>query len=669
MDFVLSGEPASEALVFLVLILPPFLTGLALSLRLRGAFFTGERLLLALIFGVLLFTGISCVTALVFGLSRSLAIAVESLMLIAGIAGLAAYWRNRHFGNTTLSSAKRSRRGGKVDRAGAAVFVGSLVIFAVLASRLMLWQNGGLATGYLDAWGDLPLHLSLITSFLNEGPLRLRSTIMANQPLAYPFLADFFSAALMCLGLSLEQAVELPAVLFNAVTLTMLSYLSYRLVRHRRAAMLTPALLVLAGGLGFWWFLFDLYYAPKPIWEFLQHLPRRYTNLSEVNIHWVNPVLAHLLPQRSFLFGFPLGLTVILLWWQQRSQRLPKAAVVPGLVAGALPLFHTHTFLTLMLLAAIFGGLALLRDGKRQFLRYWLVFALTALLVATPALWFLLSSPLSLHAIRWHPGWMAEGENWVWFWLKNTSVFIPLLLSALLAARRLRLRPHTLRFYLPFGLLFVICNLLLFSVFAYDTNKVLIFWFLLSLPLVARLLMALWQAHSWWLHGFAFRTLLLALTFSGALNLIHEFQNNGWQELSAEEVQLAQRLRRLTEANAIFLTAPIHNNLLTLAGRGVVLGYPGHVISHGLPAAEVEQAVTAMFRADSSALPLLRAYGVDYIVCGPTERQRFSDGCQRIDRLFPLLTQSENYRIYRATPQPALMSTGFDRQAQAAVVK
>lgn len=660
MDILYTGPLGAAWLKFTLIALAAFSLGFALSLRLRGVFFLGERLLLGLTFGLAIFTAINFLAALAFGVQTNAVIAVLAIMLVIAVLLLRASTSAPSVG-LHLSVGKKSSdprfRIGRVDLLGVAVFASSMLIFSALASRLIIWQNGALATGYLDAWGDLPLHLSLITSFLNDGALPLRSTILAGEPLTYPFLSDFFSATLMALGMPLDHAIELPTILLNSVTLTLLYYLGYRLVRHRGAATLAPALLLLAGGLGFLWFLSDLYYAPKSIWEFLQHLPRRYTNLGELKIHWVNPVLAHLLPQRSFLFGFPLGLAVILLWWNQAQRKRPQHAAIAGIITGALPLFHMHTFMTLMMAGAMFGLLALFRrEARNARVRYWLVFGATALLAAAPAIIYLLSSQVSVRSIRWHMGWMAEGENWLWFWLKNLSVFIPLLLVALASSKLLRLRKRALRFYLPFGALFAICNLFLFSVFAYDTNKVLIFWFLLSLPFVARLLVALYQSKSWWLHGFVFRTLLLALIFSGGLNLLHEFQNGGWPELTAEEAQLAQQLRKETPAHATFLTAPMHNNLLTLAGRGVVLGYPGHVISHGLDAAPIEQAIAAMFSGDSSAARHLREHEVDYIVLGPNERQRYGDKTAWLAQRFPLFMQSENYRVYKVETISAEMS-------------
>jgi hypothetical protein len=645
----LTGTIDSAVVIFSAFLLVPWTFGMALLSRYKGVFFFGERLLLGFVLGIALATALTFVASLVIGFHTFAIFAVQALM--AGVTVFVLFsstsWRTQlqRFRTGAFLPVRMSR----TDVYGLLVFFGALALFTLLSRRLILWQNGTLATGYIDAWGDLPLHLSIIMSFVDSGKLTMQSTILAGEPLTYPFLADFFSAMLVRLGVPLEHAVELPAILFNSVTLALLFYLGYRLVRHRGAAALAPVLFVLAGGLGFLWFLSDLYFAPKPIWEFLTHLPQRYTKISELNIQWVNPVLAHLLPQRSFLFGFPLGLSVILLWWQQMRGRKLRSGWIPGVLAGMLPLFHTHTFLTLAMVAALLAMITLLRrKDRRETVRYWLGFGIPAIILAAPALAYLLSSQVSLSSIRFHSGWMAESENIIWFWLKNTGVFIPLLLVALALARRLRLRNQALFFYLPFGALFIICNLFLFSVFAYDTNKILIFWFLLSLPFVARLLVALFRAKSWWLHGPAFRLLLLALIFSGVLNLLHEFQSGGWPELNAEEVALSQELREKTAPQEIFLTAPIHNNLLTLAGRSVVLGYPGHVISHGLEAAPVEKAIAEIYSGGEKTAQILCDFGIDYIVVGPNERQRFGEKIDSLALRFEVFMRSENYVIYRA---------------------
>ncbi|MFQ5648492.1 MAG: hypothetical protein ACE5IY_01000 [bacterium] len=631
------------------LLVAPMSLGSVLAWRyLKGAFFTGERALLAATFGLALFTASGFLASYLLEFQRVVLIIVQAFMLVA--AGVLLNHRRTKstpiFRWSKISGTRLTP--GKTDGYGLLTFLVSLLLFGYLMKRLIVWQDGALSTGFIDAWGDLPFHLSLITSFVGDPELHLRSTILAGEPLTYPFMSDFLSAILMRFGLPLETAVEWPGVLLNSMTLTLLYYLSYRLVRNHAAALLVPVLFILAGGFGFLWFLKDVYLAPEPIWQLLQHLPRRYTNLAEVKIHWVNPTLAHLIPQRSFLFGFPIGLSVILIWWNGFKKNRLENAWAAGLLVGLLPLFHTHTFLTLAMVATYWMVTLLLRSKSRHAqLRPWLIFGGVALTLAAPQIWFLLFSKVSLKAVRYHAGWMADSDNLVWFWLKNLGVFIPLLVTALLLHKRLNIRKQTVRFYLPFGLLFIVGNLFLFAPFAYDNNKILIFWYLLSLPAVARLLVFLYQSRSWWLHAMAFRLALLALVFSGSLNLTHELQGGGWQELSAEEVALAREVSSKTRNSDVFLAAPIHNNFLTLAGRAVVMGYAGHIYSHGLDYVPMQEAIRTIYTEKEGGLKLLQDMAIDYVVVGPNERKEFGAQIDWFRSEYPIFLASQTYAIYK----------------------
>ncbi|MFQ5605959.1 MAG: hypothetical protein ACE5HS_22030 [bacterium] len=637
----LTGSVFISFLKSMPLMVIPILFGFGIARRIDGVFFIGERWLLGAVIGLTIVTAVSFLFSFALIFEWYIIVAV---LLCLGVAAVKLL-------RTPAPAFKISQ----VDKYALLVFILSLTFFALLSKRIILWQDGALVTGFLDAWGDLPLHISLIMSFTADTSLALKNTIFAGKPLVYPFMSDFFSALLMRLNLPLEAAIEWPTVLFNSLTLTLLFYLSYRLVRNRNAALLTPLLFVLAGGLGFWWFFKDLYFAPKPIWEFLQHLPQRYTNLSEQNIRWVNPLLAHLIPQRSFLFGLPIGLMVILLWWNDLRRLKPRAGWLTGGLVGVLPLFHAHTFFSLLIVAAVLFLFSIMRKKTRSAHgKYWLFFGISVFVLAAPQLGFLLSAGLSRNVFRFHLGWMAESDNVFWFYLKNFGLFIPLTLIALLMWKRLKIRKQALRFYVPFALLFIICNLFLFAPFAYDNNKILIYWFLLSLPFMAKLLVTLFNSRSWWMRAPLLRSLFVGLILSGSLNLLHEFQSGGWQELSAEEVELSQQVRQETDSRAVFLSAPVHNNLLSLAGRTVVMGYPGHVYSHGLDYTVVEKEIGEIYTGGKAAQEYLQKFSVDYVVVGPHERQKYGESTEWFKNHYPPFMQTVNYFIFKITSSAPL---------------
>jgi hypothetical protein len=93
---------------------------------------------------------------------------------------------------------------------------------------------------------------------------------------------------------------------------------------------------------------------------------------------------------------------------------------------------------------------------------------------------------------EWAPGWSQRPEPIAWFWFKNTGLFIPLLVIALLAPARW-VGSGLRRFVLPFLLAFIVPNLFRIAPRIWDNNKVLIYWYVAAAPLVALVLARLWR--------------------------------------------------------------------------------------------------------------------------------------------------------------------------------
>ena len=119
---------------------------------------------------------------------------------------------------------------------------------------------------------------------------------------------------------------------------------------------------------------------------------REYTLDRDIGFQWLNPVLAYLVPQRTTLFGFSLGLLALSLLWYGRSRSARREALLAGVVLGMMPLLHAATYFDLMLLTA---GLSAIDLGVAVFgkaswegaLKRWLAFFVPALVVGLPQLW------------------------------------------------------------------------------------------------------------------------------------------------------------------------------------------------------------------------------------------------------------------------------------------
>jgi hypothetical protein len=312
-----------------------------------------------------------------------------------------------------------------------------------------------------------------------------------------------------------------------------------------------------------------------------------------------------------------------------------------GVIAGLLPLVHAHSFVAVMVVAA---GIALL---QRQW-RNWFFFFLTASLVALPQmLWSTYGSAVdSTKFFEWHLGWDRGTENPVWFWFKNTGLFIPLLIAALLwrNGQRLVSRPLVI-FFLPFTVCFIVPNLLKMAPWIWDNIKVLYYWWLASAPLVALLLARLWQQGG--VKRAAAVSLFIGVTAAGALDVASILlRPTRHQIFDRAGIQFAEAVKKQTAPRTLVMHAPVHNHPVFLTGRRSLMGYPGHIWTHGLDYAQRETEIKRIYSGTSDAVEIMRRYQVDYVVVGPHERNILNVNEQFFSN-FQLMGDVGGYRLYK----------------------
>jgi hypothetical protein len=312
-----------------------------------------------------------------------------------------------------------------------------------------------------------------------------------------------------------------------------------------------------------------------------------------------------------------------------------------GLMAGLLPLVHAHSFVVMMLMGACLAllqgvfaltgseGKSLEEEARPSALvklwevwRPWVVFALAASVLAVPQmLWATRGS--SVDASRffgWEFGWAHAQENVVWFWIKNTALFIPLMVAALawrgrepLVSRRL------LFFYMPFVLCFVVPNVYKLSPWVWDNIKVLFYWWVATAPLVALVLARLWSRRAWWLRA-AVVVLVVAQTAAGGLDVWRAAVGTERREIDRDGLAFAELIKTKTPPRALILHAPLYNDPVYLTGRRTFLGYPGHIWSHGLNYAGREAELKRIYAGADEASLLIAKNEIEYVIVGPLER-------------------------------------------------
>lgn len=558
-------------------------------------------------------------------------------------------------------------------------YAGFLLLFCLFFSQTMYETAEGIFTGGSNNLGDLPFHLGVILGFTDGANFPPINPSWAGAKFSYPFVSDLITACFMKLGAPLREAMFMQNVAWAFALLVILERFVLKLVSDRLASKLAPALLFFSGGLGFIWFFGDFGSQAKGLVEFLAQIPKDYTIGDE--FRWGNSMVVLFMTQRSLLLGMPLTLIVLGVLWRifttetQRHGEEDKGVgpgfrpllplLIVGVVAGLLPLVHLHS------LAVLFVVTAILFFFRWDKWREWIAFGAGVCVVAIPQLiWSMTGSATETSKFfEWHFGWDSRDANIIWFWVKNTGLFVPLIAVGIYLkffpqsrkdAKEEKsegkkgeekkgeavFRGHSLLlFYIPFVLLFLISNSAKLAPWEWDNIKVLIYWWLGSLPFVAFAISWLWRKSSGLKIVAAACFVLLIL--SGALDV--------WRTVSgavkirvfdADAVKIADRIKKGTPPNVMFLNAPTYNSAVVLTGRQSLMRYPGHLASHGIDYGPRESDVKMIYSGGPQAEELLRKYGIDYVLVSPEERSTMKAN-EAFFRKYPVFAEVGQYKVYK----------------------
>ncbi|HLH68305.1 MAG TPA: hypothetical protein VKY90_04575 [Candidatus Dormibacteraeota bacterium] len=609
-----------------------YLSGLPLRIE--------ERLAYGTVIGAAVMSTIDLLLALAAGLEAATVLA--GLGLAVALSG-AGWWHGRRLLGEELADAIGRWRRGEPWPLWLLLLIAWPFTLLVLAESYRLTDQG-LIAGNPGVYADWAAHLTFAGAFAYGRDFPPQFPIDPGHPMTYPFLVDLLAAALVPLGTSLPSSLVLTSGLLGLALPAVLYLAGVRLIASRAGAALAVLVVSLSGGLGFIRFFQDLASSGLSV---LQHLPRLYTQDPAFNLQWLNPVLAWMIPQRSTLLGFSLApLVMAMLWAALRRERARGARawtpfVFTGVVTGLTPLCHLHAYGTIVALSGFWAVLSRRRE--------WIAFFVPALALGLgPTLWMLSGGAAGIRVQLW---WMADTaghhDGPIWFWVKNTGPLVPAMAVGTFwpgtALGEIR------RYLAPIWLWFLVPNFLVFQPWDWDNTKFFAYWLLFGSLFVGALLARLFRQGAW-ARGLA---VLLSVTMmlAGGLDLARTLEPSVSSSIftDAGGVRAAAWVRTHTPAHAIFLVAPDHNQPIpTLAGRRVVVGYGGWLWTYGLDdwarrTADAER----MLRGAPAASALAHRYGVDYVVIGPQELQRFGADPGYWARHGVQVYDHDGYRIYR----------------------
>ncbi|MBQ6173386.1 MAG: hypothetical protein IJK28_02045 [Clostridia bacterium] len=513
--------------------------------------------------------------------------------------------------------------------------------------------DGGWTVGQAT-FGDLPMHTAFITNFENA-PFPPDYPMYPGHRLSYPFLADSLSTSFLLMGMSLQAAVIVSAVVMFFLTVCGVTALGRELSLGKRALIIGVLFFFLNGGLGF---LYDFDQAAgfrtvleedgehrvltlagrmETIMDGYYQTP---VNRPEDNLRWSNVIADLFLPQRTFLGGYSMAIPCFYLLFTtlggwNRDRCNTRALNLLGLWAGLLPLVHTHSFLALGLCSA---GLLLhdmiFLDNRLFWLKRYLLYALLAVLLAAPQLICFtfrqtFAGEEGVSFVRFQFNWVNNPDGlgmrdfYLWFWIKNAGLPFILVLFALFDRD-----PMHRRILFGAGMIWLAAELVVFQPNEYDNNKLFYLAWLQCGFVAADTLWTLFdrlKGMAW--RGPALAGFLAVCFLSASLSLAREWksglplpegrflQYQSIEVFSPEQLAAADFIRKETDRDAIFLTAAdTHMNPVdSVAGRHVVCGPDLWLWWHGFNTNETKLDIKAFYANPAGHADVVQKYGADYI--------------------------------------------------------
>jgi hypothetical protein len=468
--------------------------------------------------------------------------------------------------------------------------------------------------------GDVCLHLTQI-NFLARGPAFWPANpIFAFDKLHYPLGINLFNAELKLLGIAPRAGIILVGLLGSVLTLC--------------------ALLKFNGAFGVGAFLFNGGLVGFTIFHTL--IWKDY----QADVAWKSIPLAMFVTQRGLLYAIPAGLLLLTHWRSLFFEPQPGSTLpfwTECLLYCSLPLFHLHTFLFLswfLLCWFLFGD----PRWRWHVLRIVLVSFVPASLLV-----YFVTGFEKTNSLGWCPGWMAKSGEPAWqFWLVNFGLFLPLSIALLIYLIRPippidRQERRLLRlFAFPAAGVLLACAFIRFAPWEWDNTK-LIFWaYIVLMFCLRRAFLARWPV---WLRAVT----IFILFFSGFVSVIGDVASNppdGYGIGLAPEWKSVEEGLKQTSPEAVFAGYPTYNHPVLVTGHRMVMGFPGHLWSHGLNYRPEEIDLNSLMAGSPDWRQAAQRLRVDYLFWGNFEQREYAQSTRPWEKECPVIAEGDWGRVF-----------------------
>jgi uncharacterized membrane protein len=197
-----------------------------------------------------------------------------------------------------------------------------------------------------------------------------------------------------------------------------------------------------------------------------------------------------------------------------------------------------------------------------------------------------------------------------------------------------------------FGI-FAVINLIKFQPWDYDNGKIFGYFYLLGSIIIV-------YFFEQWKFKFAKLIAVILTFFLIFVGLIDTFSRSSlaippsYEIFGQKEQKAAEWIVKNTSSSELILTGTSHlNPVNSLAGRPVLVGYPGWLWSHGIKYGEREKDVNDIYSNANNTIDLLKKYNIHYVYIGPSERNMANFNEQFFAKNYPVVFQEKDIKIYK----------------------
>jgi len=524
-------------------------------------------------------------------------------------------------------------------------------------------QQGGLTVGQANMWADWALHFTMGHAMAYRELFLEQSPLLINSEFSYPFAINLISALLLKAGMPMIPAFVIPSYLFSILIVFALYYFLNALFNNKAIAVLGSFLFFFNGGIGFIYFIQDVF-AANNSWEVLLNPNREYTHIADQQIKWMSIINSIILPQRSFTMGFGLTLLALAiviksfkLTNKNENSSISKNYYWSAVILGLMPIIHMHSFLAAFVFLSCWSVSDLIAGEKQQRLyrfKHWGLLAILTTLFSLPLLYHYYVGHIGGAFIKWYPGWYAKEFNmdWFLFWFKNWTL-VPLLallgfIFTLAKAIKTKSMVRPFGLLIPAFILFAMVNLLILQPWIWDNTKLLAWVAVVFSGLTAWLLFKFIKWKDTCFNKNLVTLILIFVNLSGAIDIYRNIglDNHRFQMYSKTELDLADWVKNNTEIDSVWLVANKHNHwLFNLTGRQAVLTYDGWLWSHGYDYSQTLNDSKKILK--SADLKLIKRYAIDYIVLDNQVLKENGLSTLIFNLKFKTVMKKGQYRIFK----------------------